>query len=161
VDPIHADGGLALEAPAGIVHAFGRADGSASFAGLRLDHQRQAIIIYRVPSTDFDRAVHRLAGPRMQLILENAAHTHTELQAARDRVWDLPASEDITGLSVPIDGSTVKVTFDGNAAAAQAWMDVALPGLVSVEPAATRSRQATFIPSMVPVSIGTLLGGNT
>ncbi|HEY5136454.1 MAG TPA: hypothetical protein VIJ41_11725 [Candidatus Nanopelagicales bacterium] len=138
MDPTITDADSALESAAATLRAFGLTDGRTSYAGLRLDHRRQATVIYRVPNPEFDRQVLELSGSPTVVILEDAAHARIDLEAARDRVWDLPGAEDITGLSVPIDGSTVKVAFDGDAAAAQAWMDIAIPGLVTVEQADPR-----------------------
>jgi len=148
VDQNHPDIDAAVESAAAALRAFGLGDGRASFAGLRLDHSRQVTVIYRVPDPDFDRRVDELAGPFARVDLQDAAHARADLEAARDRVWDLPGSEDITGLSMPIDGSTLKVTLDGNAEAAQAWMDIALPGLVTVEPADARAGGPTRTPAL-------------
>ena len=135
MDPTRIDADSALERAAGSLRVFGLSDGRTSYAGLRLDHRRLAVVIYRVPDPEFDRQVHELVGPQTRVILEDAAHARIDLEAARARLWDLPGSHDIAGLSLPIDGSTVKVTFHGDAAAAQAWMDIAVPGLVTVEQA--------------------------
>ncbi len=138
MDAAPTDLAAALESTADTLRTFGLADGRRSYAGLRLDYRRLAVVIYRVPDPAFDRRVHELVRPPARVMFEDAAHTRIDLESARDRVWDLPGCEDITGLSVPIDGSTVKVLFDGNTAAAQTWMDVAIPGLVIVEQADTR-----------------------
>ena len=104
LDQNHPDIDAAVESAAAALRAFGLGDGRANFAGLRLDHRRQVTVIYRVPDPDFDRRVDELAGPFARVVLQGAAHARVDLEAARDRVWDLPGSEDITGLSVPAMG---------------------------------------------------------
>ena len=127
-----ADADVDLQSAVDSVRGYGLGEGRAWFAGLRLDHRHASLIIFRVPDGGFDQRVRNLVGPTVSVSFQDAAHARTELEAMRDRVWELPGSEDIAGVSVPIDGSTVKVILDGNAIAAQAWMNVTFPGLVSV-----------------------------
>jgi hypothetical protein len=131
-NPADADG--VLQRAIDSVRGFGFGDGRAFYAGVHVDHRDGALIIFRVPNADFDRRVRDLVAPGVRVTFHEAAHARVELEAVRDRVWDLPGSEAIVGVSVPIDGSTVKVTLHGDAIAAQAWMNVTLPALVTVTP---------------------------
>jgi hypothetical protein len=111
---------------------FGFGEGRFCYAGLHVDHPGGALIVFRVPNGTFDRQVRDVVGAGVTVIFQEAAHPRIELEAARDQVWDLPGSENIVGVSVPADGSTLKVTFDGDVLSAQAWLNVMLPGLVTV-----------------------------
>ena len=127
-----ADADVALQSAVDSVRGFGFGEGRAWFAGLRIDHRQASLTIFRIPDGGFDQRVRNLVGPNVRVSFQEAAHSRTELEAVRDRVWELPGSEDIAGVSLPVDGSTLKVILDGNAIAAQAWMNVTFPGLVSV-----------------------------
>lgn len=139
-----ADADVALQSAVDSVRGFGFGDGRACFAGIHVDHRHASLTIFRIPDGGFDQRVRDLVGPSVRVNFQDAAHARTELEAVRDRVWELPGSEDIVGVSVPIDGSTLKVSLDGNAIAAQAWMNVTFPGLVSVT-AVTRAATAAQV----------------
>ena len=126
------DAMFTLDDLADTVRQFGSTEGRAVYAGVRVDHRRALLVVHRVSGADFDRRVRSLLPAPVTIAFQDAIHSRIELDAARERVWDLPGSEDIVSLTVPIDGSTVCVNLNGNAEAAQTWLDIVLPGLVTV-----------------------------
>jgi len=145
---------VALVSAVDSVRAFGFGEGRACYAGLHVDHRGGALIVFRVPTGGFDRRVRDLVGARARVIFQDAAHARIELEGVRDRVWDFPGSEHIAGVSVPVDGSTLKVALDGDAIAAQAWMNVTLPGLVTVTAVAGQGPASPMVASAVPAPRG-------
>lgn len=75
----------ALTAAMDRIDQGGRADHTASYAGLEVDQQRVRAIVYRVPSAPFDDFI-RQAAEDTCIFVRDAPHSLEELTAWHDRV---------------------------------------------------------------------------
>jgi hypothetical protein len=129
-DPIPLDRDVTRAAEA--VREYGLGGGRTWYAGLRVDHLRKGMTVYRVAHDGFDEHVRSLVSPEVGLDVVDAAHTRDELEAMRAQVWELRQPLRIELISVPAEGDTLRVVVDGSAAKTQREFDRRWPGLTRV-----------------------------
>jgi hypothetical protein len=124
---------------ADVAREFGHHAGRLWFSGVLPDHERRAITVYRVPNAAFDSEIRTLLDGAVAVHLADAPHTRDDLLVAREHVWGLADSLDVTSISVPVDGTRLAVSAGAPADVVQTALDRVVPGLatVRVEQAAT------------------------
>ncbi|MEU7903030.1 hypothetical protein [Actinoplanes sp. NPDC049118] len=86
----------------------GRADHAASYAGLEVDQQHVRVIVYRVPSAEFDDFI-RFSAENMCIVVRDALHSLADLTGWQDRIVADLAAWGAEGVHI----SSVVARYDG------------------------------------------------
>lgn len=120
-------GSTELEHALTLVQQYGHHAGRMWFSGAEVAADPPELVVYRVPSTAFDREIASLLPPELPLRMVDAEHSREELRQSREVIIDVRDAFDLVDVRVPDDGSRLLVTVRGDVDHVQAEIDRALP----------------------------------